>query len=219
LAFRWHGKEKFDRPIFLRILPDTYQRIPRSHVDLLEGLGLNQDKPLTPEPLDDAARGAMAAWVEQYWDNVYGLLYRLSGNGSEAEDLTQEAFLRAAQRRNSFVAGTNLKAWLMRIATNAFLDGRRRRKVARAEALPEDGGMAPGDATAPDPLETQELGAALAAAMLELPETQRVVFLLRTREELSFKEIAATLETTEQNARWHMMQARRRLMDRLKDWI
>jgi DNA-directed RNA polymerase specialized sigma24 family protein len=52
-----------------------------------------------------------------------------------------------------------------------------------------------------------------------LPETARAVFLLRTREELSFREIAEAIGATEETARWHMLQARRRLMQRLDGWL
>ena len=67
--------------------------------------------------------------------------------------------------------------------------------------------------------ENAELRQALEAALAELPETARAVFLLRTREEMSFKEIGQAIGATEETARWHMMQARRRLMQRLGDWV
>jgi RNA polymerase sigma factor (sigma-70 family) len=57
--------------------------------------------------------------------------------------------------------------------------------------------------------------ALVAAAIGQLDDTQRAVFLLRTQEDLSFREIAETLGTTEETARWHMMQARRKLMKQL----
>lgn len=170
-------------------------------------------------PLDPAARATLATWVNDYWDGVYGLLYRLTGNQQEAEDLTQDVFLRAVQRRDSFVAGTNVRAWLMRIATNAFLDTRRRKKVARATPLAEEIHLPPTNEMAGGALYQQELGAALAAALLQVPEPCRAVFLLRTREDLSFREIAHMLGGTEENARWHMLQARRRLMELMKGWL
>jgi RNA polymerase sigma-70 factor (ECF subfamily) len=65
----------------------------------------------------------------------------------------------------------------------------------------------------------EELGAALADAIAELPETARAVFLLRTQEQMSFREIADVIGTSEETARWHMMQARRGLMKRLDGWM
>ena len=65
----------------------------------------------------------------------------------------------------------------------------------------------------------RELSNALTAALAELPETARAVFLLRAREELSFREIAETIGATEETARWHMLQARRKLMQRMNGWL
>jgi len=156
---------------------------------------------------------AMTQVVEQHWNAVYRLLYRLSGSSHDAEDLTQETFLRALQRRDSFRAGTNMRAWLMRIASNAFFDLQRRRRTAKATPL-EDG-QVQGAPTQAGPVETQELGGLLAAAIARLPETPRLVFLMRSLEELSFRDIAEAIGSTEETARWHMLQARRKLLEML----
>jgi RNA polymerase sigma-70 factor (ECF subfamily) len=151
-----------------------------------------------------------AAIVERHWNAVYQLVFRLTGNGHDAEDLTQETFLRALQRPDLFQAGTNLRAWLMRIATNAFIDLQRKRKTARAEPLQDDragrGGAGAGS------VEATELGGLLAKAIARLPDVQRAVFLLRSQEELPFSKIAEAFGVTEDTARWHMLQARRQLM-------
>ena len=156
-------------------------------------------------------------WVALHWDSIYKLLYRLSGGSRhETEDLTQETFLRAIERRESFAAGTNLRAWLSRIATNAFLDRQRRKKVMKITSLPEELPQADQSVAAPGKaLEAGELHASVAIAIAALPETPRAVFLLRSQQEMSFREIAETLGTTEETARWHMMQARKLLVARL----
>ena len=150
-----------------------------------------------------------AALVERHWTAVYRLLFRLAGNGHDAEDLTQETFLRAFGKLDSFRAGTNLQAWLMRIATNAFFDLRRKRKTARAEPFRDDL-SGPRDPAGPD--ETGEIAGRLASAIARLTDAQRAVFLLRAEEALSFAQIAEVLGVTEETARWHMLQARRQLM-------
>src|SRR5258708_34777859 len=76
--------------------------------------------------------------LNEHWTPVYRLLLSLTGNTHEAEDLTQETFLRALQRLNTFQRGTNLRGWMLRIATNAFFDARRKRKRPRTEALNSD---------------------------------------------------------------------------------
>ena len=180
-----------------------------------------QEERLRPEPepsripLEDVDRAKVTGWAGEHWDAVFAMLYRLCGNRHEAEDLTQETFLRAGSRHASFEGGTNIRAWLMRIAVNAHVDGRRRRRVARTDLLEDAPSPVPdpGDRVAGD-----ELARAIEAALTELPETARIVFLLRTRESMSFAEIAVVIETSEATARWHMLQARRELLKRLQDF-
>jgi RNA polymerase sigma-70 factor (ECF subfamily) len=167
--------------------------------------------------LDSDAHALLTRWVTEHWDGVYGLAYRLCHNRHEADDLTQESFLKAAMRRETYVAGTNLRAWLLRIVTNCFLDGRRRKRSSGIESPPDD--VAAPLASPTETMANAELGAALSAAIAELPETARAVFLLRTQEEMPFREIAETIGAGEETARWHMMQARRGLMKRLGGWI
>jgi RNA polymerase sigma-70 factor, ECF subfamily len=178
-------------------------------------------RPLNPsvtQPPDDGGPPPdVSQWVALHWDSIYKLLYRLSGGRRhEAEELSQETFLRAIERQASFTSGTNLRAWLSRIATNAFLDRQRRRKVMKITALPEEYQAADESVAAPGKnLEAGELHQSVLAAIASLPETPRTVFLLRSQEEMSFREIAETIGTTEETARWHMMQARKALLARL----
>jgi RNA polymerase sigma-70 factor (ECF subfamily) len=86
----------------------------------------------------DAA--TMPSWdelVRQHADRVYRLAYRLSGNQHDAEDLTQETFIRVFRSVQNYQPGT-FEGWLHRITTNLFLDMVRRRGRIRMEALPED---------------------------------------------------------------------------------
>ena len=160
-----------------------------------------------------AAGASLAELVDLYWSTVYRLLYRLTGDTHDTEDLTQETFLRAMKRLVSLRPESNVRAWLLRIASNAFFDLRRKRQTAKLKVLEDD----PPDHRQPQPsaVETAELNELLAAAIAELPEKSRVVFLLRAREGLSFREIAEVVETTEETARWHMLQARKILLVRL----
>jgi len=151
--------------------------------------------------------------VNAHWSAVYKLLYYMTGNTHDTEDLTQETFLRAMKKQETFQANTRLRAWLLRIATNAFFDVRRKRQRANQQPLPED---AAGPTHRPEQaLEAAEQGELLKAALEELSETTRLVFHLRTQEELSFREIGELANTTEEAARWHMHQARTKLMSRL----
>jgi RNA polymerase sigma-70 factor (ECF subfamily) len=89
----------------------------------------------TPPSWDDVVR--------EHADRVYRLAYRLTGNQHDAEDLTQETFVRVFRSLASYRPGT-FEGWLHRITTNLFLDMVRRRSRIRMEALPEDSDRLPG---------------------------------------------------------------------------
>jgi RNA polymerase sigma-70 factor (ECF subfamily) len=151
--------------------------------------------------------------VRQHWDAVYRLLLSLTGCAHESEDLTQETFLRALQHIDSYRPGSNLRAWLLRIASNLFFDQSRKRKRMKVEALDEEvasSSRPPGHA-----LETADRCAVVRSVLAELSELTRLVFHLRALEDLPFGEIAGLTGTTEQAARWHMRHARVKLLERL----
>ena len=150
------------------------------------------------------------AIVGEHWYCVYRHVFRLCGNSHDAEELTQEAFLRAFLRFDQFSCGSNLRGWLLRIATNAFLDTKRRPRRERHES--EAAGMAGGEPPASTILERNELAGQVQQALLQLTETQRAVFVLRVVEEMPFSDIAESVGTSEATARWHMLRARQQLL-------
>jgi RNA polymerase sigma-70 factor (ECF subfamily) len=169
------------------------------------------DNPSTLEaPVPDAV-------IQEHYVPVYRFLFTLSGRVEETQDLTQETFLRALSRLDSFRPGTKMRSWLLRIASNAFFYERRKRKRARLEPLHCE---PTAEGTKVDyNLETAEQAALVRAAMEELSDLTRLVFHLRAQEDLSFREIAELAGTTEQAARWHMHQARTKLLARLGDQL
>jgi RNA polymerase sigma-70 factor, ECF subfamily len=161
----------------------------------------------------DGSGPGFPAVVDEHWSAVYRLLDTLTGNSHDTEDLTQETFLRALDRFASFQRGTNLRAWLLRIATNAFFDFRRKQKRLRfgpVPDVPETGGSPPERR-----LELNEECERLRVVLGELTDLTRLVFHLRAAEQLPFREIAELAGTTEQSARWHMCEARKKLLERL----
>jgi RNA polymerase sigma-70 factor, ECF subfamily len=171
---------------------------------------LQADTTNPAEPAEREGVPAFAEVVNEHWSAVYRLLFCLSGNTHETEDLTQETFLRALRRPGSFRPGSQLRAWLLRIASNAFFDERRKRKRSRARPLNHD---PPGNRPIPGyRLEVAEQSARVHKALEELSELTRLVFHLRVQEDLSFKDIAEMAGTSEQSARWHMHHARTRLL-------
>ena len=144
----------------------------------------------------DAGRGAMPTWaelVEEHADSVYRLAFRLSGNQQDAEDLTQETFMRVFHNVKTYKPGT-FEGWLHRITTNLFLDMVRHRSKIRMEALPEDYERVPGSAPTPEQVYSEtNLDPALQAALDELSPEFRVSVVLADVVGMSYEEIAKTL--------------------------
>ena len=131
--------------------------------------------------------------VREHADRVYRLAYRLTGNAHDAEDLTQETFIRVFRSLASYKPGT-FEGWLHRITTNLFLDMARRRSRLRMEALPEDTDRLAGDDPSPEQVYGEtHLDPDLQAALDELPPEFRAAVVLCDVEGLSYEEIGATL--------------------------
>jgi RNA polymerase sigma-70 factor (ECF subfamily) len=140
-------------------------------------------------------------WVPPTWDEVvrqhgprvYRLAYRLTGNPQDAEDLTQETFVRVFRSLANYRPGT-FEGWLHRITTNLFLDLVRRRQRIRFDALPEDSERLVGRERSPEQayLDTH-LDPDIQRALDALPPDFRVAVVLCDIEGLSYEEISATL--------------------------
>jgi RNA polymerase sigma factor (sigma-70 family) len=152
-------------------------------------------------PGDVVLPGEGAEWVPPTWDDVvrehadrvYRLAYRLTGNQHDAEDLTQETFVRVFRSLGSYKPGT-FEGWLHRITTNLFLDMVRRRSRVRMEALPEDSDRIAGAGPEPEKVFSDtHLDPALQAALDELAPEFRAAVVLCDIEGLSYEEIGATL--------------------------
>src|SRR5262249_18306613 len=134
-----------------------------------------------PQPAPQCKPAEFAEVVNQHWTAVYKLSYTLTGNVHDSEDLTQETFLKALNRIDTFQADTNMRAWLLRIASNAFFDQQRKRKRVNQHALPED---VPAQSNpVGQSLEIGEQSELLKAALTELTELTRMVFHLRAQED------------------------------------
>jgi RNA polymerase sigma-70 factor, ECF subfamily len=155
------------------------------------------------DPESTAADAPPMPWQPPSWeqvvadhgDRVFRLAYRLTGNKHDAEDLTQEVFVRVFRSLSTYTPGS-FEGWLHRITTNLFLDQVRRRNRIRFDALPDD---------ASDKLEGREpspehavvdgvLEADVQAALDALPPDFRAAVVLADVEGLTYEEIAETLD-------------------------
>lgn len=138
----------------------------------------------------------MPSWdelVREHGDRVYRLAYRLSGNAQDAEDLTQDTFIRVFRSLSNYQPGT-FEGWLHRITTNLFLDMVRRRNRIRMEALPEDYDRVPSETPNPEQIyHDARLDPDLQSALDSLAPEFRAAIVLCDIEGLSYEEIGATL--------------------------
>lgn len=162
----------------------------------------------------DAGTGDMPSWaelVEQHADGVYRLAYRLTGNQHDAEDLTQETFMRVFRSLKTYRPGT-FEGWLHRITTNLFLDMVRHRRAIRMEALPEDYDRVPGTAPTPEQVFAEaNLDPDLEAALAELRPEYRACVVLCDVVGLTYEEIAETLGVKMGTVRSRIHRARSQL--------
>ena len=143
---------------------------------------------------------------------IYRYLRRLTFQSAEAEDLSQETFLRAFRAYRALPPDANVRAWLFTIATNLFrnnLRGAKRRRVAhdevKAKGRTDDGESPEGAAV------FNEARAAIEGVIDGLPARQRAAFVMRKVHELPYEEIAQSLECSVDSARAHVFQAFRKI--------
>jgi RNA polymerase sigma-70 factor (ECF subfamily) len=161
--------------------------------------------------------------VDEYSARVYRLALGMLGDPSEAEDALQETFLSVFRGLPSFRGDSGIGTWIYRIAANASLTRLRRRKdTVSLDESAEDGGepqiAQPSDVWDWDPEQaalTGEVRQVMAQAVAELPDTLRIVFLLRDVEDMSADEVASALRLTVPAVKSRLHRARLFLRDRL----
>lgn len=153
---------------------------------------------------------AFGELVQRYQASVFGVCYRLLGEAAEAEDLAQEAFLRAFRRLDSYDEGRPFGPWMRRVAANLCLNTLQQRRPTLAE-LEDELDEVPGD-----PEETPELAGDQAEtrqrvrqALLRLPDHYRAVIELRHYQDMSYDEMAAALKIGVGDVRTRLFRARR----------
>lgn len=132
--------------------------------------------------------------VAEHSDRVYRLAYRLTGNRPDAEDLTQEVFVRVFRSLDSYEPGT-FAGWLHRITTNLFLDQARRKQRIRFDALSEERGerLLSSEAAPDAAYSDQRFDDDIERALIALPPDFRAAVVLCDVEGLTYEEIAGIL--------------------------
>ncbi|MCC5790688.1 MAG: RNA polymerase sigma factor [Opitutales bacterium] len=160
---------------------------------------------------------AFRSLFDRYYEVVYRVLYRLAGNQQDAEDLVQEAFVKAARRLPGFRGEASFKNWLCRIAVNAARDWFRKcqRRPATADAR-EDQPSSLEQLAAPRRNATHDL---LHDSLGQLKEKERQALVLTYFEGFNHAEAAEVLRCAESTVSWHIHQAKQKLKEILSHHV
>lgn len=163
-------------------------------------------------------RGDTAAFdslVRGYVRRARAIANRLMGDPDDADDLVQDAFLRALERIATVDPARPFGSWFFRVLVNAGMDAHRRRRVRRTEPeAPEAASSMPSPA---ESVEQAEIRDRFERALAALPARQRLVVWSFEVDGMSIKEIAGSLGVTEVTVRWYLHQGRRALRTALAD--
>jgi RNA polymerase sigma-70 factor (ECF subfamily) len=166
---------------------------------------------------DDEAFGVI---VETYRDRLFGLALGIVRNRDTAEDVVQEAFIKAYKNLKRFRGEASIYTWLYRIAVNTAHNHLRKRSrtggVDFDDVAPfiEARGLNPADSAA-----NTELGEAIESAVSQLPPRQQEVFILHYFEQMTHREIADTLGVTEGAVKANFFHAVQKLKGALKTYV
>jgi RNA polymerase sigma-70 factor (ECF subfamily) len=149
-------------------------------------------------------RGDQTAWeliVKQHWRKVFNVAYKFVGKHDEAEDLTQEIFLKIFRSLDTFDRRANFQTWLISVSRNLCIDHyrsvRKERETIDRQVDANELTPAAPDAGPIAALEQRDRVALLRHALARLPESLRTAVVLRDLQELSYQEIADRLHLPE----------------------
>ena len=160
--------------------------------------------------------GAYDALVSQYLKRVISIACGIVRNAHDAEDLAQEAFVKAYQSIGRFRSDEPFGPWIYRIVTNLSLDVLKHRKRIRHEEISEAEPAGRRD-NAELRAETNEIARRIDEALEELPDMQRIVARLHLVEQFEHQEIAAMIGLSEGTVRSHLSLGRKKLREKLAD--
>lgn len=178
------------------------------------------------ELIQQAKRGDQHAFgnlVRRHQRKVYALCFRLGGSHDAADDLTQEAFIKAYQAIATFDEAFPFTAWIMRIASNNALNYIKRQKFQvsgeEGESILDAQTSAHTEDNPHEKLNQQQIDQRFQEAINTLPPDFRTVFVLRMQEELSYEEIAQRLGINVGTVMSRLHRARQRMAIELKDLL
>jgi RNA polymerase sigma-70 factor, ECF subfamily len=162
--------------------------------------------------------GDQVAWeqiVRQHWRKVFNVAYKFVGSHDQAEDLTQDIFLKIFKSLDTFDRRANFQTWLISVSRNLCIDHyrsvRKERQAIDRDVTAEDVAPAASTASPLAALENRDLASMLRQALQTLPQSLRMAVLLRDIQELSYQEIAERLRLPEGTVKSRINRGRREL--------
>ncbi|MCJ7569807.1 MAG: sigma-70 family RNA polymerase sigma factor [Anaerolineales bacterium] len=189
---------------------------------------MEEKETISIKALKAGDREAFAAMVDAYSPRLYKLALRMLGDSLEAEDILQEAFLKAYRGIENFRGGSKLSTWLYRITVNEALMRIRKNKLTTAPIdeplLLEDGAEVPRELKDWCCLPEAELMSAEAQSTLDiaidsLSPTLRAAFVLRDLQGLSTREAAEVIQISEAAIKTRLLRARLQLRESLSSYF
>ncbi len=161
-------------------------------------------------PVTTEAREAQDAFVRENLRRIFGLIYRIVGNVADAQDLTQETFIKALSRADQLKDREKAAQWLGRVASNTAIDFLRRKGRVQFTEIDEvlEPLAAPAGRRPDAELLRGEQSARLEYCMGALSERERTALMLRDVEDLPAREVAKVLGCTPATVRSHIANAR-----------
>jgi RNA polymerase sigma-70 factor (ECF subfamily) len=169
---------------------------------------MSADAPSQPQPIDAIIQrclsGDQAAWesiVRQHWRKVFNIAYKFVGRHDEAEDLTQDVFLKIFKSLHTFDRRANFQTWLISVSRNLCIDHyrsvRKERETINRDVDPGD--LSPASTTASPyaEIELRDRVTLLRLALKKLAPTLRTAVMMRDIQEMSYQEIADKLSLPE----------------------
>lgn len=175
---------------------------------------------------------AIEELIGRYQDRAYSLAYHMcAGDREEAQDLTQEAFLKVFRNIKKFRGKSSFYTWFYRIVVNTCLDARKRRqRWQKIFGFRQTEHQGPADRfdehpdrrEENDPLAVlggKQLSQEIRKALGDLPDKQRMVFQLKVIHGMRIREIAEVMESAEGTIKTHLFRATRFLRKALEEWV
>ncbi|UCE19424.1 MAG: RNA polymerase sigma factor [Gemmatimonadota bacterium] len=175
------------------------------------------------EQLKAGETEAFRELVERYKKQAYYVAYDLMGTHEDAEDISQEAFIKVYQSIGSFRGEAQFSTWLYRIVVNLCISEKRKKSSKEMEyygdTIPEAAHHAQDIDPSEHPekaLQSQKIQEHIREALDKLPSQQKTVFVLRFYQDLSLKEIGRIMKLSEGTVKSHLFRTLRKLREYLK---